>query len=301
MLDFFIIDDDPVCVRMLEHIIEDCMLGMVVGSHSGGIPAVEEVLSKNPDVVLIDFLMPEIDGIGLIDELKNKGFDGKFIMISQIDNKDMVGEAYKTGIEFFVHKPINSIEVEAVIKKVKEQILLDRSISEIQRSLANLGQLASHSPAERQQHTVKSVVQHILMDMGLLGEGGSKDMMAAMEVLLEGEPIHEFPSLKKLYEMIALKMNPTLTKQELNRETRAIEQRLRRAVLAALTNIASLGLTDYANPKFEHYAPLFFNFQDVRIKMGELENEAEKSRVKVNVKKFLQVLYVETADKLKTK
>lgn len=302
MLNLFIIDDDPVCRRMLENIIEDSMLGKVVGSNAGGALGMEEVLSRNPDVILIDLLMPEIDGISLMTELKNKGYDGKFIMISQIDNKVMVGEAYKTGVEFFIHKPINSIEVESVIKKVQEQIVLDRSLSEIQRSLANLGKVAAHSTAGKQQQTVKDAVQYILMDMGLLGENGSKDMVAAMEILFEQrESANEFPSLKKLYEMIAFKKDNRLTKQELNREARAIEQRLRRAVLAALTNIASLGLTDYANPKFEYYAPLFFDFQDVRLKMNELEKETEQSRVKVNVKKFLQVLYIETLEKLKTK
>ena len=32
-------------------------------------------------------------------------------MISQIVNKEMVGEAYEKGIEFFIHKPINRVEV----------------------------------------------------------------------------------------------------------------------------------------------------------------------------------------------
>ncbi|GIN92421.1 transcriptional regulator [Siminovitchia terrae] len=303
MLSYCIIDDDPVCRRMLENIIEDSALGKVVESNAGGQYGIESVLATQPDVVLIDLLMPEIDGLGMIAELTNREFQGKFVMISQIDNKEMVGEAYKTGVEFFIHKPINNVEVEAVLKNVKDQLELNRSVDEIKRSLAGLERLSPLSSAPvKEVQTVRDIVQYILMDIGLLGEAGSKDMAIAVEILMEKEmSIADFPSLKDLYGMIAVKNNPAMNKLELNREIKAIEQRLRRAVLAALTNLASLGLIDYSNPKFEHYAPLLFDFQDVRMKMSELEREGSQSRVKVNVKKFLQVLYIETLEKLKQK
>lgn len=300
MLKFFIIDDDPVCRRMLEHIIEDSLLGKITGSSSGGHAGIEDALNERPDVILIDLLMPEIDGLSVIAELKKQGYGGKFIMISQIDNKEMVGAAYQMGIEFFIHKPINKIEVEAVISKVKEQLQLDRSINEIRQSLANIERTSSFSTVIENDQKVKEVVQSLLMDIGILGESGSKDMVLAMEALVERKET-DFPILKDIYEMIALQTDPHLSEEQLRREVRAIEQRIRRAVLAAVTNIASIGLTDYTNPKFEHYAPLFFDFKDVRLKMNEIENEQAKSRVKINVRKFLQVLYIETLEKLKTK
>lgn len=301
MLSYCIIDDDPVCRRMLENIIEDSALGNVVESNAGGQYGIESVLRTQPDVVLIDLLMPEIDGIRIISELTKRKYQGKFVMISQIDNKEMVGEAYKTGVDFFIHKPINNVEVEAVLKNVKAQLTLNRSVAEIKRSLAGLERLNPQPLATIQKvNTVRDIVQYILMDIGLLGEAGSKDMVSAVEILVEEDlSIADFPPLKDLYEMIAIRHYPEMNKLELNREIKAIEQRMRRAVLAALTNLASLGLTDYSNPKFEHYAPLLFDFQDVRLKMSELEREGNKSRVKMNVKKFLQVLYIETLEKLK--
>ncbi|MEI3607695.1 DNA-binding domain-containing protein [Pseudogracilibacillus sp. SE30717A] len=133
-----------------------------------------------------------------------------------------------------------------------------------------------------------------------VGERGSNDILKAMEILVDKNySINNFPPLKELYEMIAIQYNRLLDEEELKREIRAIEQRIRRSVMMALTNLASIGLTDYTNPKFEHYASLLFDFQDVRLKMNELKNEESKaSGVKVNVKKFLQVIYVETLDKL---
>jgi two-component system response regulator YcbB len=85
---------------------------------------------------------------------------------------------------------------------------------------------------------------------------------------------------------------------DIEKDSRAMEQRIRRSVTAASTNLASIGLTDYSNPKFEHYAPLYFDFQDIRLKMKEIGEDIHLGKGKVNVKKFLQVLYMETLDKM---
>ena len=56
-------------------------------------------------------------------------------MISQVVNKEMVAEAYEKGVEFFIHKPINKIEVEMVLRKTEEQYRLKNSIQAIRQSL----------------------------------------------------------------------------------------------------------------------------------------------------------------------
>ena len=62
-------------------------------------------------------------------------------MISQIVNKEMVGEAYEKGVEFFIHKPINRIEVHSILKKTAEQFRLKNSLIAIRESLAHMDQL----------------------------------------------------------------------------------------------------------------------------------------------------------------
>ena len=114
-LSIMIVDDDAGSRRMLQDIIDESGIGRVTGTAKGGIEGTLMILESNPDVVLIDLLMPDQDGIETITQLKDHGFKGKFIMISQIENKEMVGEAYQKGIEFFIHKPINRVEVEHVL------------------------------------------------------------------------------------------------------------------------------------------------------------------------------------------
>jgi two-component system response regulator YcbB len=88
---------------MLKKIISEGKLGDVVGEAESGAHSLPLILSIRPDVVLIDFLMPNLDGIETIEQLRIQGFQGQFIMISQIENKEIVGEAYEKGVEFFLY------------------------------------------------------------------------------------------------------------------------------------------------------------------------------------------------------
>jgi two-component system, response regulator YcbB len=228
--------------------------------------------------------------------LKDRGYNGKFIMISQIENKEMVGQAYQRGIEFFIHKPINRLEVEAVLLKVNEQRKYERHILEIKQSLAMLD--PEKVPSVRREPTAREVMKPILMDLGIIGETGSKDVISIMEYLMENRQAGDFPSLKELYESVARTYKQS--KNDIEKETKAIEQRIRRTVMAAVTHLASIGLTDYSNPKFEYYAPLYFDFQDIRMKMKLMDDEENPEKGKVNIKKFLQVFYIEVLEKIKS-
>ncbi|WP_338552406.1 response regulator [Paenibacillus sp. KS-LC4] len=294
-ISFVIVDDDAVSRRMLHNIIEQSSLGEVLGTAKGGIEAVMLIDELKPDVVLIDMLMPDQDGITTIDQLRAMRYGGKFIMISQIDNKDMVGKAYRSGIEFFIHKPINRVEVQAVLHKMNESWKYERYVTEMKQSLAKLDII--ERPPAVQERSIREAARHILMDMGIISEAGSRDMIAAVEYLSELPQPAAFPPLKGLYEAVA--RTSKQSQSDIDKESKAIEQRMRRAVMTALTNIASIGLTDYSNPKFEHYAPLYFDFKDVRLKMKMMDEEATPDKGKVNIKKFLQVFFMEAMEKNK--
>lgn len=291
-LSFCIVDDDGSARRMLQYIIEDSGLGEVAGVAECGQDGVRLILSERPDIVLMDLLMPDQDGIETIHLLQAQGCKSKFVMISQIENGDMVGRAYRSGIEFFIRKPINRIEVEAVLHKLNERYAINRYLEEIKSSLEKLeGMQFGTPPLPAAKRTVREILQPILMNLGMIGESGSRDLITIMEVLSGREDMASLPPLKEMYEMAAATYKESAS--DIAKESKAIEQRLRRTLSAGLTNLASIGLTDYGNPKFEYYAPLYFDFEDVRVKMKEMEQGKESVKVKVNIKKFLQVLYLE--------
>lgn len=299
---FFITDDDPAVRSMLTHIIEDADLGTIAGEADDGSAVDASLLAlKQVDILLIDLLMPIQDGIETIRQIV-PSFAGKIIMISQIESKEMIAEAYSLGIEYYITKPINRLEVISVIQKVGERIRLQRSVEDIQRSLSalNLGKAPEPRAPISPEKSIRTAGKHVLSELGMIGESGSKDLLDMLEYIASPEAAGsydtQFPALKDLYQSVAVKkLGEAASSAALQKEVKAAEQRIRRAISQALSHLASLGLTDYANPVFENYASKFFDFTEVRKKMLELENQtdASSSAAKINPKKFVYVLYLE--------
>jgi two-component system, response regulator YcbB len=281
---YFIVDDDRASRMMLNHIINEATLGTVIGEAGNGEEAIPQILMTQPDFVLIDLLMPHLDGIATIERLQENRFNGSFIMISQVVNKDMVAEAYEKGVEFFIHKPINSIEVQTILRKTEEQHRLKNSIQAIRQSLTSF-----EMPQVQTKKTVRDHIQSILNDMGIVGEVGSEDITKIIEQLVsEKHNLAPLPPLKEIYEKLAM-LTKTLP-DDIVKESKAIEQRIRRTILAAMINLANLGIVDYTNSEFEYYAPRYFDLSDIRHLMNQIELAGER-KTKVNIKKFIQVLY----------
>jgi two-component system, response regulator YcbB len=299
---FYITDDDEVFRSMLSQIIEDEELGDVVGeAEDGSLLDAHSLALKNVDILFIDLLMPIRDGIQTVRSLVNS-FRGKIIMISQVESKEMIGEAYSLGIEYYITKPLNRIEVISVVQKVMERIRFERSIQDIQKSISHIFEW--NSPKEQMLSTEEKKItewgQVLLSELGIFGENGSKDLIDIIDYLYQYETKlasnTEFPILKDIFTQISLKKLGTSAPQdEVERERKASEQRVRRAIFQSLNQLAYLGLNDFANPKFENYAPKFFDFTTVRQRMTELKQGSFSSstHTRINAKKFIQALYFE--------
>ncbi|QRG70412.1 response regulator [Brevibacillus choshinensis] len=307
MIRFFLIEDDPVVRRMLERIIMESSLGEIAGQASDGIGVSIDQL-YGVDVVLIDLLMPGQDGIQTIKKLRSEGFAGRFIMVSQVENKEMIGEAYLQGIDTFIQKPINRLEVMSVLRRVADHLSLEASLQSIRKSLQILD-VKAKEPAD---HDSKSTLLHgsggyvgssleqkarqLLLQLGIASEAGAPDLLLIMRWLGQeeqrGDKLREL-QLKELYTHILHKVHGDLDEQSIVKEVRAMEQRIRRMVIQAFTHLASLGLTDYANPTFEHFAPRLFDFQEIRVRMQELEAGEKATKCRISVKKFLSVFLLE--------
>ncbi|OMP26935.1 response regulator [Bacillus sp. I-2] len=301
---FFIADDDRAIRSILGQIIEDEDLGEVVGEAGDGVGLEAHSLNlKKVDILLIDLLMPARDGIQTIRHIHPE-FKGKVIMISQVEAKEMMAEAYELGIEYYIHKPVNRIEIVSVIRKVMERIKLEKSIYDIQASLRQVLPLepviSQGAGVEAKRRTMKEAGEFLLSELGIVGESGSKDLLEILIYLHETQSAnsHEvnFPPLKQLFIKTAeRKLDHGATDVEVMREVKAAEQRIRRAIHHSLNHFASLGLTDFSNPKFEHYASKFFDFTDVSQRMKEMQKTSSPSGStgRVNTKKFVQIFYFE--------
>ncbi|MCZ8512214.1 response regulator [Paenibacillus filicis] len=304
---FFVADDDRAIRRMLSDLIEDEELGTLAGTADDGDRIDSDLLNvQKVDILMIDLLMPVRDGIETVRSLGG-AFPGKIIMLSQVESKEMIAEAYALGVEYYITKPINRLEVLSVIRKVIERLKMERSIDNIRKSLSGLmGETEglkqpAAPPVPAIREGIKAAGRVHLSQLGMIGEPGSRDLLdmlqAAAEMEREAPFGLDFPLLKDISERAAAaRLGPAAEPAALQKEVKASEQRVRRAILQALTHLASLGLTDYNHPVFETYASRFFDFAEVRRRMLELEDpgSAEGASPRINIKKFLQMLYYES-------
>ncbi|EEM41105.1 Sensory transduction protein glnL [Bacillus thuringiensis serovar sotto str. T04001] len=152
---FYIVDDEKAVRSMLAQIIEDEDLGEVIGEAEDGLSLEQQmVILKNIDILFIDLLMPNQDGIKTIRQIK-PSFKGKIIMVSQVESKELIAEAYSLGVEYYIIKPINRIEVLTVVRKVIERIRLEKSIKNIQESLNMVLKLDSNSSVQEKYRNEK--------------------------------------------------------------------------------------------------------------------------------------------------
>lgn len=271
---FFILDDDPNIVHILKMIIEDKDLGNIIGEANDGTSGIKKIKSLEPDIVLIDLLMPDIDGLTVVKEIKKENSNVEFIMISQVYEKNMVERAYKYGVEYYIYKPINAIEVQMIIKKVIDSIETDQTLSQV-REIIHDEEISDEKEkqVESLEELCRQRLNHILINLGIIGESGTGDIVKIIKYsLLEDVSLKE-ATMSDLCSVFT--DNP-----------RSMEQRIRRAIKLAMTNIANLGIEDYINEVFVEYANSLFNFEQVRKEMEFIRGNSKKGG-SANIKKFL--------------
>jgi len=288
---FYIIDDDPGIRRILSNIIDNYRLGYVVGEAEYGNKAIDEIEKLIPDIVLVDLLLPSVDGIEIVKYIKDKDIKTQFIMISEVTSKDMIGDAYKSGIEYFINKPINVIEVVSIIEKAIETLNYKKALSLIGKTLEkNNYRMFSSDTSNVRQSNVKEEIIKVFSDIGILGESGSNDLMNIIEMIVNerkelGVKFHMY-KVSDLYKKLNRKYK---NEKKSVVSIKAIEQRVRRVIQSSLENIASLGIEDYGNAKFEKYSTSLFDFTEVKRQMDYMRKKSQY-KGKINVKKFVEGL-----------
>lgn len=288
----YLVDDDMGIRTILSNIIEDYELGVLIGEADDGEQALGDIAKHKPDLVYVDLLLPSIDGIEIIRRVRETDKDTQFIMISEVTSQDMVSEAYKSGIEFYINKPINVVEVVSITKKAIENQRIRRTLSQINQTLnatAGLTQNQGQPAPMKRRETPRERVHEIFVDIGISSDAGASDLLNMIDMILEEQAVKGSRQLSinmsRLYEKLSQYYKQEGVKKSVS--TKAIEQRVRRSIHSGLQNIATLGLEDFSNMKFEKYSNMIYDFKDVKAEMDFIRGKSEYHG-KVSAKGFLE-------------
>ena len=275
---FYLVDDDKNVLNILKIIIRERKLGEICGTAQCAKDALEDFAQIEPDIVITDLLMPEMDGITFVKKAHKRLPDTTFIMLSQVTSKDMIAEAYENHIEFYIQKPLNSIEVEAVIRNVTVSLTAKRTLQMMQKIFDDQFPRAAGSQitAENGEKEYEVKLKRILQRLGIMTEKGSRDIITLVTYLVENEGAMEEATLNQLCKLFS--DNP-----------KSMEQRVRRTANIGMVNLANLGLEDYSNETFTAYANSLYCFEQVRKEMDCIRGKSDKHG-NVKIKNFLNAL-----------
>lgn len=107
-------DDSAFMRKVLIDILNEAGYTNVIEVENGK-EAVEQFNSQKPDLVLLDIIMPEMDGIEVLKEI---GKSANTIIISAIGQEGMINEAKAQGALGFIVKPFENSQVIEEVKKV---------------------------------------------------------------------------------------------------------------------------------------------------------------------------------------
>ncbi|HUN64812.1 MAG TPA: response regulator [Bacteroidota bacterium] len=110
------VDDHPDLRRSLEQqfVNED----FIVDTAEDGIAALEKIKTHQYDIVLLDMMMPRLDGMGVLKEMKRINRLTNVIMLTAVDDVPTAMECVKLGAKDFIQKPYDPEELLHVVIKV---------------------------------------------------------------------------------------------------------------------------------------------------------------------------------------
>lgn len=114
-----IVDDNPMILNTLDEVISSEAGLSVIGRADNGKDAIDMIKDTQPDVVLLDLVMPQMDGITVVENIKKKTSMLKnpaFIILSAVGGEQMTEEAFQAGANYFLMKPFDK---DIIVNKIR--------------------------------------------------------------------------------------------------------------------------------------------------------------------------------------
>jgi len=183
LANIMVVDDEPSMLRYLQTLLE--VDSYQVTTAQSGVEALQRVRrGQTPDLVLLDLLMPELDGLQTLEQLRHAKPDLRVVMLSCVTDTRKVTQAIKLGAQDYLTKPFQKAELDAVLT----HCLSDRSGTAAENTPAgNVEELSddqffvSASPAMRKIREQVAQLAQVDVPVLMLGESGTgKEVVARL-------------------------------------------------------------------------------------------------------------------------
>ncbi len=169
----FVVDDEYYTLDFFEHLLSD--ENCIVNKFSSASELLNFLDNESPDLIISDIVMPEIDGIELLEKIKEKNENIPVILMTAHATIEKAVEAIKKGAFDFFTKPFDDIDdILLKVKKGIENSRLKNELKILQENINELYGLDNIIAKSKSMHNVFSVVKKIArINSNVLIEGES--------------------------------------------------------------------------------------------------------------------------------
>jgi two-component system response regulator (stage 0 sporulation protein A) len=118
-----VVDDNKRIVMILKEALEREQDMEVVGTASDGEEALHQISVLKPDVVLLDLIMPKIDGLGVLERIKKAAptMAPEFVVVSAVSQEKVTENAFRLGAAYYILKPFDTRVVVSRVRAVGQK------------------------------------------------------------------------------------------------------------------------------------------------------------------------------------
>ena len=166
----------------------------VVGEASDGAEALAETTRLQPDVVLMDLVMPKVDGFEAIRQIRKQIPEAKILVLTMYSDRETIQKAMRLGVSGYVLKDNSETVLKEAIRRVAEG---GRYLSEVvEQAVFEILEEDSAPPRERESDVLTKREREVLR---LIAEGRS-NLQTASELAISVKTVnaHRYNLMKKL-------------------------------------------------------------------------------------------------------
>ena len=131
-----LVDDHKLFRCGIKSLFENSKNICVVAEASNGKDGIAKIIAQNPDVVLLDLELGDINGLDLIEKVMVQKPNVKFVILTSHINEHVINKAMKMGIYGYILKDINSEFLDMIVKSVSNGAMwIDKKVVQILREL----------------------------------------------------------------------------------------------------------------------------------------------------------------------
>lgn len=141
-LKILLVDDEPAEREEIKAILHE--LGHEIVEAADGLQAIELFNSINPDIVLLDIVIPQIDGLDVLREIRRKDKLCGVIMISALSSEQLAVKSILAGADDYVRKPFKlrnmRLNISRVVYAMQQRRAEIERISQLEAEVVQLRQ-----------------------------------------------------------------------------------------------------------------------------------------------------------------